>query len=92
MQVGRFIGATIVSLVPAAFAAALVGRLIGGAPQLVTLSTEDVGEGVHIGKYFVYPSFGGTVLFWVLVVGVFVVLEAAGIYYFGFHRTKDDGQ
>ena len=90
MNLARFVGATMVSLVPAAFFAALVGRLIGGAPQLINLGAENTGEGIPIGKYFLYPAFGGSALFWVLVVGVFVILEGAGIYYFGFHRSAGD--
>ncbi len=90
MHLGRLIGAAMVSLVPALFAAAVVGRLIGGAPQLVPLGTEDIGEGVRIGKYFVYPGFGGTVFFWVLVIVVFAIAEGAGIYYFGVRQASRD--
>ena len=79
MHLRRLIGAAMVSLVPALFAAAVVGRLIGGAPQLVPLGTEDIGEGVRIGKYFVYPGFGGTVFFWVLVIVVFAIAGIASM-------------
>ena len=88
MQMGRLIGAALVSLVPALFAAAFVGRFIGGAPQLVPLGTEDIGEGIRIGKYFVYPGSGGSVLFWVLVIAVFAIAEGAGIYYFGVRQSS----